>query len=68
MDDVALLRRTVHRCTALLILAIGAAVESITTGPSPLAVLLIVGTTLYLLVSFVVFGSDLGTTARTDGE
>jgi len=59
MDDVALLQRTVRRCTALLTLALGAGVETLTIGPSPLAVLLIVGSGLYLLVSFVfVDGSE----------
>jgi len=53
MDDVALLQQTVRRCTAFLTLALGAAVVALTPGSSPLAVVLIGGSVLYLLVSFV---------------
>jgi len=53
MEHVAALQRTVRRCTAVLVIAVGLLLGAVSPGNVPTAALLVVGGILYLVGSAV---------------
>ncbi|ACV47361.1 MULTISPECIES: hypothetical protein [Halomicrobium] len=70
MEDVAALQRTVRRCTAVVVVAVGLLVGAVSPGNVPVAALLVVGSLLYLAVSAVYVSPDAAEPDATaaDGE
>ncbi|WP_436911430.1 hypothetical protein [Halosimplex marinum] len=64
-DDIAALRRTVRRCTAVLVVAIGIHLATVTPGPSNWGLLLATVAGLYLFASVTDVEGDA---AGTDGD
>jgi len=70
MEDVVALQRTVRRCTAVVVVAVGLLVGAVSPGNVPIAALLVVGSLLYLAVSAVYVPPDAVESDATaaDGE
>ncbi|MBO4248030.1 hypothetical protein IL252_09405 [Halomicrobium sp. IBSBa] len=70
MEDVVALQRTVRRCTAVVVVAVGLLVGAVSPGNVPIAALLVVGGLLYLGVSAVYVPADAVESDATaaDGE
>jgi predicted membrane channel-forming protein YqfA (hemolysin III family) len=53
MAEIAALQRTVRRCTAVIVVALGILVGAVSPGNVPVAAVLVVGGIFYLVGSFV---------------